>query len=133
MKRMREVPQFFVPGVTPGKEEERYADLAKLCGFPLPASNERIYSATFTHNGEVWIATVGEPLCGTKYQILRTREGKRERTVSVNDPAVVLAIFAGPPCMAVTDEGILRSTGSKFANPFIIGESESVTCFATAG
>jgi hypothetical protein len=54
-------PAFFVPEVPPDTTEaEWYQALAALAQRPVPPVAERVYSITYTHNGETWISTVGE-------------------------------------------------------------------------
>ena len=119
---------FFVPNAHPGKDEDLYASLAKMAGrSPLPPG-ERIQSISWSHNGEEWVATVGEQLRGTKTQ-MRTRQKKRvEVTERLKDPATVLAIFPGSPYMVVTNLG-LDAVRSHWANPFMAGQPNSVRLF----
>lgn len=58
------MPSFFIPLVDAARQKEAYHGMAAFVGgVPLP-SNERIYSITFRHDGEVWTATVGEKMQG---------------------------------------------------------------------
>ncbi len=119
---------FFVPNARDGKDEELYASLAKTASrSPLP-QGERIQSISWTHDGEEWVATVGEQLRGTKTQ-MRTRQKKRVSvTGRLSDPATVLAIFPGSPYMVVTNSG-LDPVRSRWANPFMAGQPTSVRRF----
>ena len=123
-------PAFFVPAATPEDQESVYADFAKLCHCPAPNLEYRVYSITFSNDGETWTATVGESLRGTKVRLMRRRGNKVEQSISLGDPATVLAIFPGVPYQVVTNEGIGRRVGSRFANPFLAGEPSDVVLFA---
>ena len=127
---MSEAPAFFVPDATAETRESVYADFAKLCGLPVPILAERIFAIVFKHNGEVWHATVGETMRGTKYSTHKVRGQKVERSQSVSDPALVLAIFPGVPVMVVTNHRIAGNVGSRWENPFLVGKPESVTYFS---
>ena len=129
---MPEAPAFFVPAATPETQESVYADFAKWCGRPAPPLGERIYSIVFMHDGESWHATVGEVMHGTKYSTHKVRGNKVERSQSVSDPALVLAIFPGVPFMVVTNHRIAGNVGSRWENPFLAGKPEPVTYFSSA-
>jgi hypothetical protein len=51
---------FFVPGVPKGEAELVYARLAVNCGCQVPSPVERIREVRWTHDGDEWVATVGE-------------------------------------------------------------------------
>ena len=129
---MTTAPAFFVPAATDETSESVYSDFAKWCGKPVPPLAERIYSVVFKHNGEVWHATVGEPMRGTKYTTHKVKGQKVDRSQSVSDPALVLAIFPGVPYMVVTNHRIAGNVGSRWENPFLAGTPESVIHFAIA-
>lgn len=120
---------FFVPDATAEDQEQVFAEFAKWCGVPLPPIDKRIYSITFGHDGEVWIATVGETLRGERTKTSTVRGKKVGRTTPVSDPARVLAIFPGSPFQVVTDHNIARNVGSRWTNPFLAGHPKSVTYF----
>ena len=128
---MTNVPAFFTPGGTREDQETVYAELARWCGRPVPPLRERIYSITYRHDGEEWVATVGEHLRGSQRSIRRRGRRKVETTVPVADPATVLAIFAGTPFMVVTNFRIVPGIRSAWENPFLAGQPQSVTYFAS--
>lgn len=121
---------FFVPNAIDGKTEDLYAWLAGFAGRPVPPVGERIRRIAFVHDGETWVAEVGQLLRGTKTQ-MRTRRGQRRQvTTSLSDPATVLAIFAGVPFMVVTNARIDAAVRSQWENPFLAGQPDSVEYFA---
>jgi len=122
-----ERPVFFVPDVPPEKQEEVYSEFA-AAHVPVPPMGERIYSTTFTHDGEAWIATVGRQLRGSVMRTQTRRGNKVERSMQRSNSSVVLAIFPGVPCLA-------RHNGASgtWANPLLVGEPCTVVCFASAG
>ena len=97
-------PPFFVPAATPENQETVYGQLAAMCELKPPPMSERIYSIVFINHGETWTATVGEPLSGTKTTTVQRNRKKVERTQRLRDPAIVLAIFPGPPRTNDADE-----------------------------
>jgi hypothetical protein len=126
-----EAPAFFVPGATPDDRESVFAGLAKFAAQPVPVIGERVYSITYDHDGEEWMATVGETLRGLRHQRARSKTRTLERPpVSVSDPAVVLAIFPGNPYVVVTDHRFRRNVGSAWENPFYAGRPKSVIHFS---
>ena len=127
---MSAAPIFFVPAATAETQESVYADFAKWCGVSLPPTAERVFSIVFMHNGEVWHATVGETMRGTKYSTRKVKGQEVEQSHPVSDPALVLAIFPGSPFMVVTNHRIAGNVGSRWENPFLAGKPESVTYFA---
>lgn len=130
---MSKAPQFFVPAATSSEQAESvYADLAVLCHKSVPSMERRIYSITYTHNGEEWTATVGERLSGTKYRTTGSGSKRREVATLVSDPAIVLAIFPGEPYFVVTNHRLAGNIRSAWENPFMAGRPESVTHFALA-
>ena len=56
---MEKPAAFFVPAATPDNQESVYAELARLSRCAVPPVERRIYSITYTHDGEEWTATVG--------------------------------------------------------------------------
>lgn len=122
---MTDIPQFFVPAATDENKESIYSDFAAMCNATVPTLENRIFSIVFSSNGEIWTATVGETLRGT-----RSRKGGIGHEQSVSDPALVLAIFSGSTYQVVTNQGIAGNVGSRWANPFLAGEPKSVTYFA---
>ena len=120
-----------MPEATPENEESVYARFASMCNQPVPSRGLRIYSITFVHDKTEWTATVGERLKGVQ-NCSRHSKGKRiERTQSVSDPAVVLAIFPGHPYMVVTNHEIAQNVRSIWGNPFMAGDPKSITYFST--
>ena len=128
---MENSPDFFVPYAKPDKQEQVYAELASLCNTKIPDVGKRIYSITFVHDGEEWIATVGEKLYGYKLKRKKTRYSgsTSERFGSLNDSAIVLAIFPGNPFYVVTDSGSKEDRPSMWVNPFMAGKPEIVKYF----
>lgn len=127
---MSQAPAFFVPAATVETQEFLYADFAKWCGVPVPPTTDRIYAIVFRHDGEVWHAVVGETMHGTRYTTHKVRGKKVERSQSVSDPALVLAIFPGSPFMVVTNHQVVGNVGSRWANPLLAGRPESVIRFS---
>ena len=138
---MADRPAFFLPSREPdgawssseatlGNQEARYADLAKWCGCDVPSAEKRPYSITYTTNGERWTATVGESLKGSRQRFVRSRGSRVEKTESLSDPAIVLAIFPGPSYIVATSEGLAGNIGSQWVNPFCAGAPKSVDYFA---
>lgn len=99
--------KFFVPGAAPGREEERYQELADWCRRAAPAER-RVCGIDWVHNGARWTATVGERLTGAKTRKTRSRGKALERTTPLSDPATVLAIFPGKAYLVVTDARPLK-------------------------
>ena len=127
---MSEAPPFFVPASTPETQESLYASFAKSCKREVPALGERIFSIAFSHNGENWEATVGQPLQGSKNVTRRRILGRKvERRTYLGDPAVVLAIFPGIPFVVMTNQGLAGNVRSSWANPFLVGAPRSLTYF----
>lgn len=132
---MVEIPKFFLPNVPPADEEEAFARLATWCSRPVPERERRIYSITYTHDGEEWTATVGQTLRG-----IRRWRPSRKRSRSpfapepppehLSDPATVLAIFAGAPYFVVTNKRLEEGVYSAWENPFMTGQPSSITLFA---
>ncbi len=128
--RLNDTPVFFVPAATDENRESVYAGFAKMCGVSAPELSKRVYSITFRHNGDVWVATVGERLQGKKYTTKRIGGVTHERSQALGDPALVLAIFPGVPFQVVTDHDLARSVGSRWANPFLAGSPDSIGYFS---
>lgn len=122
---MSEPPSFFVPKVPPEKQEEIYLELARAIGRAAPTGGARIYSISYTHNGEHWTATVGEQLRGSATKTSRSRGQRVERTLPLSNDSTVLAIFPGVP-FQVWHDNVSRT----WANPFLTGEPTSITYFS---
>lgn len=92
---MSETPKFFLLPFadTPAQAEHMYAHFAEVCHRDVPAMAQRIYSITFKHNSEEWIATVGETLEGIAQPIEGRGRQKTETNYPLSDPATVLASF----------------------------------------
>jgi hypothetical protein len=118
-------PTFFVPKVSSEKWEECFAGLARAIGQSAPPPGQRIYSIKFTHDGEVWTATVGEHLKGSADRVSRVRGKKVERTVQLSNASTVMAIFPGVPFHVWHD-----GASPTWANPFLTGEPLSIAYFA---
>jgi len=128
---MEKPPSFFVPAATSENQESVYAELAGLCRCAAPAMERRIYSISYTHDGEDWTATVGEHLKGVSYQTSRVRGRKVEREHRLSDPAIVLAIFEGNPFFVVTNHRLAGNVGSRWEHPFMAGRPHAVAYFST--
>lgn len=116
---------FFIPGVPHESWEQAYAEMAAAIGRPIPSIGERVQSVTFSHNGEVWTATVGERLTGSVTKVKTVRRQRIERSVPLSNPSIVMAIFPGVP-LHVWHDGQSRA----WANPFLTGEPISMTRFS---
>ena len=127
---MNETLGFFIPGITPDKQEEVYAKFALLCDKPVVDVTRRIYSITFVHNSEEWTATVGETLRGVRHATVRSRGKKISRTLQLADPALVLAIFPENPLKVVTNSHPIGVARSQWANPFLVGHITSTVYFS---
>jgi hypothetical protein len=127
---MTNAPKLFVPAATAENVEKVYAGVAEWCRRPVPSLPDRIYSITYTHDGEEWTATVGEPLKGVRHRTTRSRGKRIEHTSQLSDPAIVLAIFPGNPFMVVTNHRIAANVGSAWENPFLAGMPTRVILFA---
>jgi hypothetical protein len=121
---------FFVPGVSGESAETLYAQFADLCGRALPALKDRIREIHWTHEGDHWVATVGEKLRG-RHVHMRDRTGDNaEVRTPLTDPVTVLAIFSGDPFYVVTNGWPVGSTrGSLFLSPFMAGDPTDVHRF----
>jgi hypothetical protein len=129
---MANAPKFFVPAATPETQEAVYAEFARRAGRPVPKLEDRVYSITYTHNGETWTSTVGETSRGTRVRTVGRGSARREYPTGLSDPAVILAIFPGDPYVGITNHGIAGNVGSTWANPFYMGalSIQSVVLFA---
>ncbi|WP_076070442.1 hypothetical protein [Sphingomonas montana] len=121
---MNSPPSFFVAKVAPEKQEECYVELARAIGRAAPTAGSRIYSITFTHNGERWTATVGEQLRGSATRTSRVRGQKVERMVPLSNGSTVMAIFPSVPFHVWHD-----GASGAWANPFLTSEPTSITYF----
>ena len=126
---MGKPPAFFVPAATVDKQESVYAELAEFGRSFVAPIQQRIYSITYTHEGDEWTATVGESLIGVRYQTSRIKGVKIDRKQHLGDPAIVLAIFAGHPYIVVTNHRLAGNVGSRWENPFMAGRPTSITYF----
>jgi hypothetical protein len=129
---MTSPPAFFLPAATPDNQEKIYGQLAQWCRVPVPDLQNRIYSIGYNHNGDQWIATVGECLRGVRKGHKRSRGRMVEYTEQLSDPAIVLAIFSGIPYMVVTNHRIGNYVGSAWENPFLAGRPTSITYFSSS-
>jgi hypothetical protein len=125
-------PEFFVPAASPESAESVYAGFAKMCGVATPSTTERVYSVTFKHDRDIWTATVGETMTGTRHSTRKLKGRSVETSQALADAAMVLAIFPGDPFMVVTNHRLVGNTGSRWENPFLAGRPESITHFSTA-
>jgi hypothetical protein len=117
------MPNFFVPNPPPGETEEAYYyALAAFARAAVPAIPDRVYSITYTHNGEQWTSTVGETSRGIRRKTVGRGSSRREQVTALSDRAIVLAIFPGNPYLVVTNNGIPDPVPTDWANPFLMGE-----------
>ena len=126
---MSDVPKFFLPVSSPDTVETDFASVAKMAHCAVPELSQRVYSITFTNDGEEWVATVGQQLRGVQRRKVRSGGASVECDRPVSDPATVLAIFPGSPYIVVTNHRIAADLGSKWENPFMAGQPKSVTRF----
>jgi hypothetical protein len=121
--------EFFVPFTTSMADAEAaYEQLAKMCHRAPPPKDQRIYSITFSHNGQIWEATVGQRLRGREVKTTKAKGVRREHEISLSDPAVVVAIYPGAPYFVAT--ALEPNTGrSAWENPFMAGQPSSVAYF----
>jgi len=127
---MEKAPKFFIPEVATEQQEDMIAQLAEFAGVKVPPINKRIYSVTFNHDGEEWVATVGEKLHGMKPEFDRKGRQLAKYERSLSDPAVVFAIFTGAPYLVVTNHRIAGEVGSEWENPFFAAQPSSVVLFS---
>ena len=124
-------PHFFIPNVAPAEQEAAYTAFAGLVQVEPAPIGSRIYSITYRHDGAMWTATVGEQLRGHTIANPSDRAKSRRTERPLGDPAMVLAILASVPYFVFTDGGHAASGRSAWTNPFMAGEPNSVTSFAT--
>jgi hypothetical protein len=127
LKQMPGAPVFFVPMISQADQEAAYAALAQFCSCSVPSVERRIYSITFIHDAEEWVATVGQNLTGTSRRRVRSKGKTIEKVTGLSDPAVVLAIFPGNTYVVATNA---RPPQSQWENPFFAGGPRSITYFA---
>lgn len=116
-------PTFFIPGFPEDQHEAIYHEMARAGN--TAATDERVYSIRFSHDGIMWTATVGERLKGTKTVAKKGRETVQQHS----DDATVLAIFPGNPYIVATSRHPFGTDRSLWENPFMAGEPRSVTLF----
>jgi hypothetical protein len=121
---------FFVPGVPKGEAELVYARLAVSCGCHVPSPPERIREVRWTHDGDEWVATVGEKLHGQRVRVRRRGGAFVDVLTSLHDPATVRAIFPGASYMVVTDSRPMGLFVSYWNNPFVAGQPTGIVKFA---
>ena len=118
------MPEFFVPMCKPEEQEAAYAELARAAGQGIPAIGDRVYSITYSHNGEIWTATVGEQMRGYGYKSRRIRGQRIQQETPLSNRSTVLAIFPGVPYFVWHD-----GASNTWANPFMAGQPSSVVRF----
>ena len=117
--------KFFVPEASDDEQaEEVYAEFARFAGRAVPERSARVRRIEFVHDGERWVAEVGQPLEGVKLDRTGSSTGRR-----LSDQATVLAIFAGSPFMVVTTGRGVANVRSAWENPFMAGRPEGVEYF----
>jgi hypothetical protein len=128
------VSAFFVPAAeSPEQAEEVYAQLAAWCSRPVPAASSRVRRIVWLHDGEEWVAEVGQTLRGTRSRRLRRQGQMREVSTPLSDPATVLAIFPGSPYFVVTNGPGVANVRSTWENPFMAGQPSRVELFDGEG
>ena len=124
-------PAFFVPAVPDDEQESRYVQWAEQFRVPVPSLERRVYSITWVHNStDQWVVTVGECLTGRRTITEGRGSRKRERTIAINDPARVLAIYPGVPYVVKTDSGASVNSRTSWENPFAAGNPSRVEYFS---
>jgi|ERR1035437_7103825 hypothetical protein len=121
---MTEAPSFFMPAATPETRESVFAEYARRVGRSVPSMRCRVYSITYSADGELWTATVGETLCGIRPRRARSNREIPKPDARLTDPAMVLAIFPGEsgnqPNMVVTNHK-RGAYNSAWENTFMVG------------
>jgi hypothetical protein len=121
---------FFIPGVSGESAETLYAQFADLCGSAVPAPNGRIREIHWKHEGDHWVATVGEKLRGRHVRVRDRTGAEAEVRTPLTDPVTVLAIFRGAPFYVVTNGWPVGSIrGSLFVSPFMAADPTEVHRF----
>ena len=115
--------EFFIPGVPDNEAEHVYADLARLCGVPVPPLGERIQQITFTHDGEDWTAAVGQHLRGSRTERKRRRGRMVDVTTRLSDSATCGRSLRAPRTRS------LRTPG-RWARPGRSGRTRSTSASA---
>jgi hypothetical protein len=113
---------FFIPEVRSDEAETLLTRFAALCKVAVPPIEERVYEIEWTHDGQDWVATVGQRLRGRRIRKRRRRHRVVETTQPLSDPATVLAILPGTPYFVVTDARPLGDVVSAWENPFMAGQ-----------
>jgi hypothetical protein len=126
-------PAFFVPGCTTEEQETAFEAMAKRLpdAMPVPEPGKRIYAISFRHDSDVWYATVGESMRGRR-PVWHGRK-KTETTVSIEDSAIVVAIYAAHRrnlFWVYHDGGLDSRQRSKWALPFLAGEAAILDYFS---
>ena len=123
---------FFVPRASDDEQAERLYDaFAEFAGCAPAAPGARVRAITFSQDGAVWTAEVGEELRGQR-RTSRLRRGELlEHTEELTSSSRVLAVYPGAPFTVVTDAAPITSAPSEWANPFT-AEPDEVTLFDAA-
>jgi hypothetical protein len=127
------MPAFFVPGAPRAEAELVYARLAVSCGCAVPSPQQRICEIRWTHDGDEWVATVGEKLHGARVRVRRRGGDFVDVSTPLHDPATVRAIFSGTSYMVVTDSRAMGPFVSYWNNPFMAGQPTAILKFALPG
>ena len=129
---MNDIPSFFVPKIPPENQEAVYADLAAYASCAVAPIEERVFSIGYTHDGDNWVATVGQRLRGERpIHHRQRRNSPSPPPVRLEDAATVLAIFQGSQCfVVVTDNGTFSGSRSRWSNPLYAGRPSTVIRFA---
>jgi hypothetical protein len=125
-------PAFFIPGCTPETQEATFLAMGNLLPNPvsIPEAGRRIYAISFRHDSDVWYATVGESMRGRRP--VWQRRKKTETTVSIEDSAIVAAIYPtyrDDLFWVYHDGGQGSRLHSKWALPFLAGEAGILNYF----
>lgn len=124
-------PPFFVPEAKDDDEAETLLEgFAQTCSRSAPPLAERVYGIKWVHDGQEWIAEVGQPLRGVERRMRQRRGQPTEVSTSLRDRAMVLAILPGKPYFVVTDYFSGCGWASKWANPLMAGRPTSTLRFA---
>jgi hypothetical protein len=123
------VAAFFLPRASDDEQAERlYEALAEFAACEPAPPGRRVHAISFTQDGAVWTARVGEELRGVRTTSQLRRGELIERTEELSSPTLVLAVYPGTPFTVVTDAQPITGATSEWANPFTATPDE-VTLF----
>lgn len=122
--------KFFIPFAPSDERAEHvYGVFAEVCGVPVPRNDERIWAIHWTHDGDDWLAEVGEQLKGRRVRVRRRKGGNVQVVEHLSDPATVLAIFPGETYWVVTNGRPIGPVASAWEGALMTGHPTSVRLF----